>query len=85
MFLTRNLLMALSFFQTNTKSQVKIYNLTHIHPKSYANSHFNTKIFTNSEKYLGAAFAAVWAADELDVATAVLVASTVPALESLQK
>jgi hypothetical protein len=36
------------------------------------------------EKYLGTAFAAVGAADELDVATAVLVTTTIPALESLQ-
>ena len=36
------------------------------------------------KKYLGEAFAAVGTADELDVATAVLVATTIPALESLQ-
>ena len=36
------------------------------------------------EKNLGAAFAAVGAADELDVTAAVLVATTIPALESLQ-
>lgn len=34
---------------------------------------------------LGAAFAAVRAADELDVATAVFVSATVPSLESLRK
>lgn len=36
-------------------------------------------------KNLGAAFAAVGAADEFDMATAVLVASAVSALESLRK
>lgn len=36
------------------------------------------------EKNLGTAFAAVGAADELDVTAAVLVATTIPALESLQ-
>lgn len=35
------------------------------------------------EKNLGTAFAAVGAADELDVTAAVLVATTIPALESL--
>lgn len=35
--------------------------------------------------YLRAALAAVRAADELDVSTAVLVATTIPALESLQR
>lgn len=37
------------------------------------------------QKYLGAAFSAVGAADKLNVATTVLVASSIPALESLQK
>ena len=36
------------------------------------------------EKNLRAAFAAVGAADELDVTAAVFVATTIPALESLQ-
>lgn len=36
------------------------------------------------QKNLGTAFAAVGAADELDVTAAVLVATTIPALESLQ-
>ena len=35
-------------------------------------------------RYLGTAFAAVRAADELDMATAMLVATTIPTLESLQ-
>lgn len=35
------------------------------------------------QKNLGTAFAAVGAADELDVTAAVLVATTIPALESL--
>jgi hypothetical protein len=47
---------------------------------------YNTDAAKNTElkKYLGAAFATVGTADELDVATAVLVVTTIPALESLQ-
>jgi hypothetical protein len=36
------------------------------------------------KKYLEAAFVAVGTVDELDVATTVLVATTIPTLESLQ-
>lgn len=45
---------------------------------------WNGKRKEKEEKNLGAAFAAVGAADELDVTAAVLVATTIPALESLQ-
>ena len=36
------------------------------------------------ESYLGTAFSTVWAANELDMATSMFVAATIPTLESLQ-
>lgn len=80
MFLTRNLFIDLSFYtKTTPHTQYEYHFLDNI--MKFLS--IGTKAETRA--YLRAAFSAVGAADELDVATAVLVSPTVPSLESLRK
>ena len=80
MFLTRNLLIDLSYIVSNKEQS----NEKKEKNKTKTTKDPRTQMRETDVQYLRAAFAAVRASDKLDVATAVLVAASIPTLESLQ-